>query len=352
MPAISRGAASRERRVLFFTSCLLVLSALVLAGCVATGGGNNAPAVARGAFGVPLGQVESAGTSYIKGESKVVLASFRVAFNQSVKATAQSSALFNPNVASAAMSGKLMGIEPQVYQAITDAAYADFVRKLQATGLTVVVPRELGGSAAYGRLSSVANPAALDGSTTGHVILVAPSGTKLTLFPGEGGVASGFSGFDAASPLQVLPALIKEQQGGVMHVTYYVDFLNASSSGHSLIKGGNAQVAMGQGLSVRSGSGIAYTTLAGSRCVGYCPNATSAIKLGQAAYSDQAYGVSRDVTNETVNALGVLSGVLSGRSFSRKDIEIHADPGRYSAIAAQLLADANTALTEVVRQAR
>ncbi len=352
MPTPSSRAANPRslRRFSGLLPAALAVS-LLLTGCLAAGGGNQ-PAVARGAFGVPLGQVESAGLNYVKGESKVVLASFRVAFNQSVKTSAQSSALFSSSVASAAMSGKLMGLEPRVYQAITDAAYADFVRKLKATGLTVIVPQELGASAAYAQLSSVGNPAALDSSTTGNVLMVAPSGTKLTMFPGDGGVASGFSGFDAASPLRVLPALIQEQQGGVMHVTYYVDFLNASSSGHSLVKGGDAEVAMGQGLSVRSGSGVAYTTLAGSRCVGYCPNATSAVKLGQAIHSEQAYGVSRDVTNQAVNTIGAISGLLSGRSFSRKDIEIHADPGRYSAISTQLLADANTALTETLRQAR
>ncbi|MCW5653097.1 hypothetical protein [Hydrogenophaga sp.] len=329
----------------------VALGALMLSGCVATGGSGQ-PAVARGAFGVPLGNVESSGTSSIKGENKVVLASFRVAFNQSVKASAQSSALFSANTASAQMKGKLLGVEPRVYQAIVDAAYADFVRKLRASGLTVVEPTALGSSPAYARLSSVPNPAALDSSTTGDVLMVAASGTKLTLFPGDAGVASGFSGFDTASPIRVFPDLIKEQEAGVMHVTYYVDFLNASSSGRSMVKGGNAEVAMGQGLSVRTGSGISYTTLSGSRCVGYCPNAISSVKLGQAVFSEQAYGVSKDVTDSSVNAIGFLSGVLSGQSFSRKDIEIHADPGRYSAITTQLLADTNSALIDVVKQSR
>lgn len=351
MPTPShRAAAQRASRAI---PCLLpaALAAMLLTGCLATGAGNQ-PAVARGAFGVPLGQVESSGTSYIKDESKVVIASFRVAFNQSVSTSAQSSALFSSNSASAAMKGKLLGLDARVYQAITDAAYADFVRKLKTSGMTVVEPKELTSSPAYSRLATVPNPAALDASTTGNILMVAASGSKLTLFPGEGGVASGFSGFDNASPTRVLPEIIKEQQAGVMHVTYYVDFLNASSSGRSLVKGGDAEVAMGQGLSVRSGSGIAYTTLGGSRCVGYCPNATSAIKLGQAAYSQEAYGVSKDVTNQAVNTIGMLSGLLSGQSFSRKDIEIHADPGRYTAIATQLLTDTNTALTDAVRQAR
>ncbi len=327
------------------------LAALTLSGCMATGG-DNQPAVARGALGVPQGKVESAGTRYIKDESKVVVASFRVAFSQSVKASARSSALFSTRTDSVAMQGKLEGLEAGTYQAVTDAAYADFVAKLAASGLTVIEPKALTGSPVFGRLASVANPATLTGATTGDLLMFAPTGTRLTMFPGDTGVGSAFAGFDAASPIRIVPELIKEQQAGVLHVTYYVDFLNPSSTGNTLVTGGDAAVSMGQGLSVRAGSGISYTTLAGSRCVGYCPNANSSIKLGQATFSQQAYGQTKDVTNRAANAMGVVSGLLSGQGFSRKDIEIHADPERYRAIATQLLADANSSLTDAVKQAR
>ena len=50
--------------------------------------------------------------------------------------------------------------------------------------------------------------------------------------------------------------------------------------------------------------------------------------------------------------MGVVSGLLSGQGFSRKDLEIHADPARYRSIATQLLADANSTLTDAVKQAR
>lgn len=119
-----------------------------------------------------------------------------------------------------------------------------------------------------------------------------------------------------------------------------------------MVAGGNAVVSMGQGLSVRAGSGMTYTTLRGSRCVGYCPDATTSVKLGQAVHAEEAYGSTQDVTNSAVNTIGVISGLLSGQSFSRKDLEIHADPDRYREIATKLLADANSALVGEIGKAR
>ncbi|VCU70537.1 hypothetical protein PIGHUM_02609 [Pigmentiphaga humi] len=321
-----------------------------LAGCVTPGG--NQPATERGAFGVPLDRVEVSGADYVKGESRIVIGAFRVAFSQSAKAASQRSALFSSGSASAAMSGKLRGLEPADYQAIADAAYADFIARLRAGGFAVIEPSALGAASAYARMAAVANPAALDSSATGDVLMVAPTGVKLALFPGESGVASGFAGFDANNPMRVLPELVKEQKAGVAQVTYYIDFLNTASSGNSLVAGGAAEVSMGQGLSVRAGSGVNYTTVRGSQCVGYCPNATTVVKLGQAVHSQEAYGTTRDVTNTAVNVIGAVSGLLSGRSFERKDIEVDADAARYRAIAGTLLGEANAALTGAMTRAR
>lgn len=122
--------------------------------------------------------------------------------------------------------------------------------------------------------------------------------------------------------------------------------------GSSHVIGGDAEVSMGQGISVRAGSGINYTTLRGSQCKGYCPNAASSVQLGQAVYSQEAYGQTEDVTKRGVNALGRISGVLTGDSFSRKDLLIHADPQHYQRIAMQMLTAANGTLTDTVQQAR
>lgn len=339
---------SRSWRRLGRSGAVLLLAA-ALAGCLATGG--NKPATQRGAFGIPLDSVEASGTKYFKEENKVVVASFRVAFIQRVEASARSSSLFGGlNSSSAAMSGTLKGVDDSTYQAITDAAYADFVAKLKARGMTVVEPHELASSEAYARLVGEPSPATLGGKDD-RTLMFAPSGVKLVMFPGDTGVGSAFSGFSKSSPLQVWPALIKEQQAGLMSVTYYVDFLNAETSGNTQVMGGDAEVSMGQGISVRAGSGIQYATLAGSKCVGYCPDASSSpVKLGQAVYSQEAYGTSKNVTSGGVNAMGVISGLLTGQGFSRKDIEIHADAPRYQDISGKLLADTNTALINVVRK--
>lgn len=342
---------SLSRRTIVSRRLLGVLAAtLMLSGCVTTGG--NQPATQRGAFGVPLNKVETAGASYIKAEQKVIIGAFRVAFSQAISASASSSALFSSRSDSVAMSGKLLGLNTPDYQAITDAAYADFVTKLKATGLQVVEPTELGPSSAYAKMAGAENPQALDSSTTGNILMLAPSGMKLALFPGDSGVSSAFAGFDTSNPMRVFPVLVKEQEAGVLSVTYFIDFLNASSTGNTRVMGGDAEVAMGQGISVRAGSGISYSTLKGSQCVGYCPNAVSSIKLGQAIFSEDAYGSTNNVTATGVNALGVISGLLSGQGFSRKDLEIQADPARYRNISGTLLTQANTALVDAIQQAR
>ncbi|KAF1686321.1 hypothetical protein B1992_08850 [Pseudoxanthomonas broegbernensis] len=326
----------------------LVLAATLLAGI----GGVHAskPKTQRGAFGVAQQQVQTTGDKYFAGEDKVVVASFRVAFGQEVKASAQSSSLFGKSSASAAMHGTLSGLDNEVWQAITDAAHADFLEKLKAAGLTVLEARDVE-YGAYGKLAGVSSPAALD-ADQGKLLMFAPTGAKLTMLPGDTGAGSAFSGFNASSAVQVWPAIIREQQAGVMSVTYYLDFLNADSSGKTQVLGGDAEVSMGQGLSVRAGSGIGYATLKGSQCKGYCPHANGSITLGQAVHSQQAYGRTEDVTKGGVNALGAVSGLLSGRGFSRKDLQIHADPERYRGISERLLGEANTALIDALRQAR
>lgn len=345
----SLAVVSPSRRRSLALSGLLVV-ALTLSGCVTTTG--NQPATQRGAFGMPQEALQTAGLDYLKGEQKVVIGAFRVAFAQKVSESARSSSLFSSASQSAAMSGTLQGLSPADYQAIADAAYADFVGKLRATGIDVIEPSGLGQSQAYASMAASPSPLRMEGSNAGDVLMVAPTGVKLAVFPGEAGAASAFAGFDTSNPMRVIPVLVKEQNAGVMNVTYYIDFLNSASSGDTLVMGGDAEVSMGQGLSVRPGSGISYTTLKGSQCVGYCPNATSAITLGQALFSSEPYGTTRDITASGVNALGVVSGLLTGQGFGRKDLEIQADPARYRRIADQLLSQANTKLLDTVQQAR
>ena len=318
---------------------------VTLTGCLATTGGQ--PATQYGAFGVPQGEITTVGIDYLKGEQKVVIGSFRVAFSQKVSASARSSSLFGTDSQSAGMSGTLTGLDNAQYQAIADTAYADFVKKLKTTGLQVIEPQALQQSELYKQMASSPSPLLM-----GDQVMVAPTGMKLAIFPGEAGVSSAFGGFDTTNPMRVFPQLAKEQSAGVMSVTYYVDFLNASTSGNTRILGGDAEVSMGQGLSVRAGSGIDYSTLKGVQCVGYCPNAVSSIDLGQAVYSTEPYGVSRDVTAGGVNTLGIMSGLLTGSGFSRKDIEITADPARYQKISEQLLESTNTKLVDAVQKAR
>lgn len=353
--AVSRHKKNNQTHHPVFKRCLAATtSALVLGfgltGCVTTG--TDQPATQRGAFGVPQQPVQTAGTDYIKSEQKVVIGAFRVAFAQKISESARSSSLFGTGSQSAAMSGTLTGLDAADYQAITDAAYKDFVSRLKTTGLQVVEAAELARSKAYTDMAASPSPLKLDSSTTGNVLMLAPSGMKLALFPGETGAGSAFAGFDMRNPLRAFPTIIKEENAGVMTVTYYIDFLNASSSGNTRVMGGDAEVEMGQGLSVRAGSGISYSTLKGSQCVGYCPNATTTIKLGQAVFSQEPYGTTRNVTDGGVNALGVVSGLLTGQGFARKDLEIRADPTRFRSIADQLLLQANTTLVNAIQQAR
>lgn len=331
------------RRFFYFSG--VIAAGVSLSGCLATSG--NQPATQTGAFGIPQGEIQTAGIDYLKGEQKVIVGAFRVAFAQKVDQKASSSSLFSTETQSAAMSGTLSGVDSSTFQAITDKAYQDFLAKLRSTGLQVIEVSQLQASQAYAGMKGEQSPAQM-----GDTVMYAPTGMKLAIFPGEAGVSTAFGGFDTASPLRVFPQLAKEQNAGVMSVTYYVDFLNASSSGNTRVMGGSAEVSMGQGISIRAGSGIDYSTLAGVKCVGYCPNAVSSIDLGQAVFSTEPFGVSRDVTATGVNTLGVLSGLLTGSGFSRKDIEIDADPERYKLISEGLLEKSNTMLTEAVQKAR
>lgn len=134
---------------------------------------------------------------------------------------------------------ELVGVTPAMMQTITDAAYADFVSRLQASGYTVQTPADLFGHAALGKSKSQDVPLdiniALEKGSKGKATYFKPSDLpSLLMIPGDF-LGSGMSSIGinmAAGQTGMAFANYAKQAGvGVIDVVYLIDFSNQKRPG-------------------------------------------------------------------------------------------------------------------------
>lgn len=314
-----------------------------------------------GLFGLSkTDDVKVDGASALEGVQNVVIGSFKVGFVESAKQTNKAKGTFMKS----AMGGKargnvtLEGISPQTMQSITDAAYADFVKKLQAQGYNVVDRSTLTSSSEYSSMSTKQFPYLADSSgflsEYGKTVFYQPSalgstgvafsgdfpqsssGSSVAAFiPGVTGIAGAMN---AQGDMKV--ASYAEKNGvGVVSATYVLDF--AAAGGHSGIS--SASINIGQNLAVTQASVKVMSS--GSSTF---KNGLANIYLGQPIQSGQVFG---EVINDTsgadiaVQEAANVASLLMGQGTNRsRNYIIKAEPEKYKAQSLDVLTKANTAL--------
>ena len=242
-----------------------------------------------------------------KGAQKVAIASFKIGFVHGKIESRKAGRGYGGN-SSAGI--KLKGVEQGTMQAITDAAYADFVTRMRQAGYTVVDRATLKAQADFAKAKPETSPQIKEASFFGDQTEIT------TLAPSSHGDFYWFSG----------ESIGDSGSGGTF---------NATSS-----------VKVGQALTLSPGGGVSL--FGGDGMI--AANHFSSIKLGQPIYAEETFG--EMVKTSTDAAVGVETGLnfvrtLAGMGTSqRRDFEVQADAARYDALSRDLLAKANGKLVD------
>jgi len=325
---------------------LTTLLALGLTACSVTGTNEvMKPAEQRSGFmGLSVAddiKVEREGP--FKGVQQVAVASFKVGFVHGKIESRKAGRGFG-GMSSAGI--KLKGVAQENMQAITDAAYADFVSRMKQAGYEIVDRQTLKAQPDFAKARPEASPqikeASFFGDKTEMTTLAPSSHGDFYWFDGESIGNSGGFGFANASTA----AMTQYGKTGikVLSVYYVIDFAGADGYGGTFRT--TSSVKVGQALTLAPGGGISIFGGDG-RVVA---NHFSHIKLGQPLYAEEAFG---EVVNTSSDAaVGVETGLnvvraLAGLGTSqRRDFEVQANAARYDALARDLLAQANGKLVE------
>ncbi|OHD00519.1 MAG: hypothetical protein A2885_01420 [Sphingopyxis sp. RIFCSPHIGHO2_01_FULL_65_24] len=177
--------------------------------------------------------VKIAGPANAKGVTTVTVGAFNVGFIfESTDQTAASGGLMGAFGGTTKAKSELVGVTPEMMQAVTDAAYADFVSQLTASGYAVQAPTEMFGHAALAKTKSQDMPLdiniALEKGSKGKATYYKPTALpSLLMIPGDF-VGSGMSSIGmnmaAGQAVGALNAYAKQAGVGVIDVVYLIDF--------------------------------------------------------------------------------------------------------------------------------
>jgi hypothetical protein len=308
---------------------ILVLSALlVLSGCAPVKQADNvAPTVEKGGFmGLSKTKdIEVNGTKAVKGETRVVVPYFRVAYY-----TENNPGGFTGNGGDKiTIRSKLMGVDNDALQRITDQVYKNFVDQMKQKGIEVLPISSLSQSPTYQKFKG--KPLYKDKALFGpDAIYVAPSGMKMS----DSNITRGLE----------VGKIMKEMNASLMDVTLYVTYLSQKVESTLRVVTG---VSIGQTTSVVPGSVMQFYGLEASKCVGYCPNTVANARLGQPVYSTEKVGELRETTTSgdkagdiAVAALTWLTPNKNAQYNNTNRYELHAESAKYEKVVSGVLKDA------------
>ena len=288
----------------------------------------------------------------VKGTQTVVIGAFNVGFIfQSIDQTAATGGMIGAFGGTTRAKSELQGVTPEMMQAITDAAYADFKAQLETKGFTVAAPATLFGSSAFARVKPAASPyeagVLLDKKSKGKANYYKPSAIPgLVMMPGDV-TPSGLSGMGMAMASGMtaygMSEFAKTNQQGVVSVVYLIDFSNAKRAG---------AFSFGGGITITSGMSVVddYSRMSVVGPTGK----TATITLKQPVAVEGDFAQMNDATKDAgfqkaANILGGLAaaGGMGGMRFGKsKTFVFTARPGVYEQGAIKAASLANTRLAD------
>ena len=304
-----------------------------------------APGAAKDKAAVKVDNAKS-----VAGITNVTLASFNVAFVTEKTDAAFAGARNIGKAMGAITKAKLVGMTPADFQAITDAAYADFVAKMTAAGYTFGDRQAMIADKQMAKTQYVASGAegklTLGKDSDVNAAFYGPTAFGPTpLMKGETGatgVAKMGGMFGALGAMTAMggPAMTKAYYSAytkqpTMTVTYVVDFADAARYGGRYVVEANvnmkASVAVLEDVSV-------VTTVNGK-------GVASTMTLTQPIAMPGNFGTLADNTTTGQTAQNVAGALIGGIFGSGSNAYMHAtftaDPAAYRAGATQALVSAN-----------
>lgn len=276
----------------------------------------------------------SSGAS-IKGTQTLVIGAFNVGFIfQSIDNTKATGGMIGAFGGTTRAKSELVGVTPEMMQAITDAAYADFKARLAAKGFTVAEPGAMFEHAEFQRVKMVPAPyeanIQLDKKSTGKAIYYKPTALPgQFMLPGDI-TSSGMSGMGLAMSAGTnqygVTQYTKASGQSVIDVVYLIDFSDVKRPGAFSFAGG---------LNVNSGMSVVddYSKLNLVNIQGK----TATITLKQPVAVEGDFAAMQDATKDggvqkAANIFGGLAaaGGLGGMKFGKsKTFKFSAKPGIY-----------------------
>lgn len=338
---------------------IAILAALLLttSACAGVSASNGAVAPAKQTSGF-MGMTENKDVEVktpkaFAGKNQVIIGNFKVAFTTFTKAKQVAKGGLLSGTTSwgkASAHTTLTGVSDSDMQAITDAAYTDFVETLKANGYTLADRSQLESAKNYEKITKRSNPEKKEGSffsgATDKLTIVSPNSLPFYYYPGEAGESGGF-GF--SNPGTVYAIYADESKIPVLSVYYTVDFANAGGYGGYR---NWASLEVGQGMSVRPGSGVQF--IGGQ--AGTFSTAIGSATLGQAVFADDKFGEMTDTTSDATKAGMVAANVLSvalGQGTNQfREYDVKANAENYKKLANKLLSEANKKLVTAMASNR
>lgn len=264
----------------------------------------------------------------VKGTQTIVIGAFNVGFIfQSVDRTAATGGMIGAFGGTTRAKSELQGVTPEMMQAITDAAYADFKAQLEAKGFTVADPATLFASPSFGRVKPAASPyeagVLLEKQSKAKASYYKPSAIPgLVMMPGDV-TPSGLSGMGmqmaSGMTAYAMSEYAKTNQHSVVSIVYLIDFSNAKRPGAFSFGG----------IKVTSGMSVVddYSRMSVVGPTGK----TATVTLKQPVAVEGDFAEMNDATKDAglqqaANILGAFGGVRVGKS---KTFRFTARPGVY-----------------------
>lgn len=311
----------------------------------------TALSVPGSAFAGDSAPVKISGKEAVKGATGIAVAAFNVGFIfESTDQTKATGGMIGAFGGTTKAQSKLVGVTPEMMQKIADAAYADFMAKLAAGGLTlkdaatVFAAPEM--AKPHGQVSPLDISIALEKNSKGKATYVQPAALPTLIMVAGDFQGSGFSSMglamDAGQAGYALSQYARAAGVPVVDVTYLIDFSQQKRPGAFSLGG----LEVNANLSVVPG--FSRMTVFGSN------GKTTTVTLNQGVSVDGDFIDKHDAssgTAKTTQAVANVAGGLmaamghGGMMFGKtRKFEFDAKPGNYEEGAAKAAALASDVL--------
>jgi len=301
------------------------------------------------------GPVKISGKDAVKGATSVAIGAFNVGFIfESTDQTKATGGMIGAFGGTTKAQSTLVGVTPEMMQKVADAAYADFIGKLTAAGLSVKDPAAVFAAPELAKPHGQASPLdvsiMLEKKSKGKATYVKPAALPtLIMLPGDfqgSGMSSIGLSMDAGQANYALSTYAKAAGVPVLDVTYLIDFSDQKRPGAFSLGG----LSVNANLSVTPG--FSRMTVLGPNGKTVTVTLTEGISVdGEFVEKHDASSGTAKTTQAAANIAGGLMAAMGhgGMMFGKtRKFEFQAKPGNYEDGAAKAASLANQRLVEQI----